>query len=92
MVTCSSNADTSPVALVPGPGVMRRPRLEVRQAVVVDLGGEAQEAAVGGGVGFGRGAGQTVFLHGTLQGVQRPVLQVGGLLHDRSVENQVWGR
>lgn len=80
------------MALVPDPGVVRRPRPEVRHAVVVDLRGEAQEAAVGAGVGGVGAAGQTVLLLGALQHVHGPVLQVGGLLHHLGVQDQVWGR
>ena len=77
---------------MPNPGMVRRPRPEVWQAVVVDLGGEAEEAAVGGGVGFVCTGGKTVLLLGTLQRVHGPVLQVGGLLHNLSIEDQVWSR
>lgn len=80
------------MALVPDPGVVRRPRPEVRHAVVVDLRGEAQEAAVGAGVCGVGAAGQTVLLLGALQHVHGPVLQVGGLLHHLGVQDQVWGR
>lgn len=36
----------SPVALVPGPGMAPHPGSEIGSAQVVDLGGEAEEAAV----------------------------------------------
>lgn len=58
----------------------------------MDLGGEAEKAAVGAGVGFVRAGGQTVFLVGTLQCIHGPVLQVGGLFYNLSIEDQVWGR
>lgn len=63
---------------------------EVGLAVVVDLGGEAQEAAVGvGRDGAGRG-GQAVLLVGALEHKHGPVLHVGGLLHHLRVQHQVW--
>lgn len=77
---------------MPDPGVVRGPRPEVRLAVVVDLGGEAEKAAVGAGVGVVSATGQTVFLLGALQNVHGSVLQVGGLLHHLGVKDQVWGR
>lgn len=77
---------------MPNPGVVCCAWPEVRLAVVVDLGGEAEKAAVGAGVGFVGAAGQTVFLVGTLQCVHGPVLQVGGLLYNLSTEDQVRGR
>ncbi len=58
----------------------------------MDLGGEAEKAAVGGGVGFVSTAGQAVLLLGTLQRVHGSVLQVGGLLHNLGTEDKVWGR
>lgn len=81
-----------PVAVVPDPGVASILGTEVGLAVVVDLGGETQQAAVArGGVGLrGRGR-ETVLLHGALQHEHGPVLQVGGLLHDLGVEDQVRG-
>lgn len=78
-----------PVAVVPDPSVLSEPRSEVRLAVVMDLGGEAEEATVRAMIsGVGR-AGQTVLLVGTLQRIHRPVLQVGGLFNDLCVQNQV---
>lgn len=91
-ILCPPLPPISPVALVPDPGVVRGPRPEVRLAVVVDLRGEAEEAAVGAGVGRVGAAGQAVLLLGTLQHVHGPVLQVGGLLHHLGVQDQVWGR
>lgn len=82
----------SPVTLMPDPGVVRGPRPEVRLAFVVDLGGEAEKAAVGAGVGVVSATGQTVFLLGALQNVHGSVLQVGGLLHHLGIKDQVWGR
>lgn len=58
----------------------------------MDLGGEAEKATVGAGVGFVSAAGQTAFLVGALQCVHGPVLQVGGLLYNLSTEDKVWGR
>ena len=82
------------MTFVPDPRLVSRARSEVGASVVVDLGGEAEEPSVGGGAGAGRAAGQTVLLVGTLQRVHGPVLQVRGLLHCLSVQNQVrsrWG-
>lgn len=80
------------MALMPDPGLVSSHRPKVRLAVVVDLGGEAEKASVGVGVGFFGAGGQTVLLLGALQRVQGSVLQVGGLLHNLSIEDQVWGR
>lgn len=77
---------------MPDPGVVRRPWPEVCLAIVVDLGGEAQKAAVGAGVGVVSTTGQTVLLLGTLQNIHGSVLQVGGLLHYLGIEDQIWGR
>jgi len=91
---CCSRVEvgSSPVTLVPDPGLVSGARPEVGAAVVVYLGGEAQQPAVGGGVGGGGAAGQTVLLLGTRQRVHGPVLQVGGLLHHLGVQHEVWGR
>lgn len=82
----------SPVALVPSPGMAPHPRSEIGSSQVVDLGGEAEEAAVAIGPlhGVGR-AGQAALLVGTVQQPQGPVLQVGCLLHQLGVHHQVWG-
>lgn len=80
------------MTFMPNPGLMSCPRPEVRLSVVVDLGGEAEEAAEGAGVGFHGGGGETVLLCGALQRIHGPVLQVGGLLYNLSVEDQVWSR
>ena len=80
-----------PVTLVPHPGVVSVLGPEVGLAVVVDLGGEAQQAADGALVGGVGRAGQAVLLVGTLQRVHGPVLQVRGLLHHLGIQNQVWG-
>lgn len=84
--------DVPPVTFMPDPGVRGRPWSEVRQSIVVDLGGEPEEAAVGAGVCFVSSAGQAALLLSTLQSVQGPVLQVRGLLHNLSAQDQVWGR
>lgn len=76
---------------MPDPGVVRRPRPKVWLTVVVDLGGEAEKATVGAGVSIVSATGQTVLLVGTLQHVHGSVLQVGGLFHYLSIEDQVWG-
>ena len=81
------------MALVPGPGLPGGPGSEVGAAQVHDAGGEAQQAAVAVGPGHagGRG-GQAVLLVGAGQQVEGPVLQVGRLLHQLGVQNQVRGR
>lgn len=79
------------MTLVPNPGVVCRPRPEVGLAVVVDLGGEAEEPSVGAGVRCVGTFGQTVLLVGTLQRVHGSVLQVGGLLHSLGTQDQVRG-
>lgn len=82
----------SPVTVVPDPGVAAVFGAEVRLPVVVDLGGEAQQAPVprsDGGVD-GR-AGQAVLLQRALQHEHGAVLQVGRLLHQLGVEHQVRG-
>lgn len=62
---------------------------EIRLAVVVDLGGEAQQAAKGVGRHLVRGGGQAVLLKGTLEHKHGAVLHVGGLLHHLGVQHQV---
>lgn len=82
----------SPVTVVPDPGVAAVFGAEVGLAVVVDLGGEAQQAPVPrGDRGVGGGAGQAVLLQRALQHEHRPVLQVRRLLHQLRVEHQVRG-
>lgn len=79
-----------PVTLVPGPAFSAGSGLEVGAAHVHDAGGEAQQAAVSvGPVHPGGGGGQAVLLVGAGQEVQRPVLQVGRLLDQLSVQDQV---
>lgn len=80
------------MAVVPHPGVASGLGAEVRLAIVVDLGGEAQQAAVGVGRDLAGGAGQTVLLIGTLQHEHRPVLHVRSLFHHLRVQDQVRGR
>lgn len=77
---------------MPDPGLVSGPRPEVWLAVVVDLRGEAEKPAVRAGVGIVCAFGQTVLFLGTLQHVHGPVLQVGGLLHNLGIQDQVWGR
>lgn len=79
------------MTLVPDPGLVVGPRPEIGLPVVLDLGGEAEEAAVGAGVGAVRAFGQALLLQRALHHVHGPVLQVGGLLHQLGVENQIWG-
>lgn len=82
----------SPVALVPGPGVAPHLGSEISSSQVVDLGGEAEEAAVAvGPVHVVGGAGEAALLVGAVQQLQRPVLQVGRLLHQLGVHHQVRG-
>ena len=82
-----------PVTLVPCPALSCGPGSEVGAAQVHDAGGEAQQAAVAvGPVHPGGRRGQAVLLVGAGQQVQRPVLQVGCLLHQLGVQDQVWGR
>lgn len=81
---------SSPVTLVPGPAFSAGSGAEVSTAQVHDARGEAQQATVSvGPVHPGGGGRQTVLLVGTGQEVQRPVLQVGRLLDELSVKDQV---
>lgn len=79
------------MTLVPDPGLVAGPWPEVGLAVVLDLGGEAEEAAVGAGVGAVCASGQALLLQSALQHVHGSVLQVGGLLNKLGIENQIWG-
>lgn len=82
-----------PVAGVPDPRVPPRLGLEVRPADVVDLGGEAEQPSMPvGPVGLGCRFGEAVLLSSAVQHVQRPVLHVDRLLHQRGVQDQVGGR
>lgn len=82
----------SPVTVVPDPGVAAVLGAKVGLPVVVDLGGEAQQAPVPRGDGGVDGrAGQAVLLERTLQHEHRAVFQVGCLLHQLGVEHQVRG-
>lgn len=81
------------MAVMPDPGVAAIFWAEVRLTIVVDLGREAQQAPVATGeVGVDSGGGEAVLLHGALQQDHGPVLQVGSLLYNLSIENQVWRR
>lgn len=81
------------MAGVPDPRVAPRLGLEVRPADVVDLGGEAEQPSMSvGPVGLGRGFGQAVLLSSAVEHVQRSVLDVHRLLHQRGVQDQVRGR
>ena len=87
-----AGGDGSPVAVMPDPGMAPVLGSEVGLAIVVDLGGEAQEPPVArGGVGLGGRGREAVLLHGALQHEHGPVLQVGALLHNLCVEDQVRG-
>lgn len=79
------------MTLMPDPGLVTRPWPEVCLSVVLDLGGETEQAAVGAGVGAVGTFGQALLLQGTLQHVHGSVLQVGGLLNNLGIENQIWG-
>lgn len=82
----------SPVALVPSPGVSPHPGSEIGSSQVVDLGGEAKEAAVAiGPLHVVSRAREAALLVGTVQQPQGSVLQVGCLLHQLGVHHQVWG-
>lgn len=80
------------MTVVPHPGVSASFGPEVGLPVVVDLGGEAQQATVGVGRRLAGGGGQTVLLVRTLQHKHGPVLHVGGLLHHLRVQHQVRSR
>lgn len=77
---------------MPHPQVLGSFGLEVGLAVVVDLRGEAQQAAVRVGRRLVRVGGQAVLLVRTLQHEHGPVLHVGGLLHHLRVQHQVGSR
>lgn len=80
----------SPVTLVPGPTLSAGFGLEVGAAEVHDARGEAQEAAVSvGPVHPGGGGGQTVLFISTGEEVERSILQVGRLLDELSIEDEV---
>lgn len=55
-----------PVTLVPGPGLVTQFGSEIWLANIVDLGGKAEQAAVGAVVVLFRSAGQAVLLEGAL--------------------------
>lgn len=81
---------------MPNPCVAAIFGAEVRLAIVMNLGGEAQKAPVAsGGVRVHSRGREAVLLHGTLQQGHGPVFQVGRLLYNLSVKNQIrcsWGR
>lgn len=82
-----------PVTGVPDPRVPPGLRLEVGPADVVDLGGEAEQAAVSvGPVGLGCRFGQAILLGSAVEHVQRTILDVNRLLDQRGVQDQVRGR
>lgn len=86
-VPIPTRAMYAPVALVPDPGVPASLGAEVGTTVVVDLGGEAEQATVPvGPVRQAGRAGEAVLLGGAVQHVQRPVLYVRRLLHQRGVQ------
>lgn len=55
-----------PVTLMPGPGVVTQFGSEIRLANIVDLGGEAEQAAGGAVVVLFGSVGQAVLLEGAL--------------------------
>lgn len=80
------------MAVMPDPRVAAILGPEVGLAIVVDLGGEAQQPPVArGGVGLGSRGREAVLLHGALQYEHGPVLQVGALLDNLRIEDQVRG-
>lgn len=80
------------MAVMPDPRVAAVLGSEVRLAIVVDLGGEAQEPPVArGGVGAGSRGREAVLLHGALKHEHGSVLQVGALLYHLCAEDQVGG-
>lgn len=80
------------MAVMPDPRVAAVLGPEVGLAIVVDLGREAKQPSVaGGGVGLGGRGRQAVLLHGALKHEHGPVLQVGALLDNLRVEDQVRG-
>lgn len=82
-----------PVTGVPDPRVPPGLRLKVGPADVVDLGGEAEQAAVSvGPVGLGCRFGQAILLGSAVEHVQRAILDVNRLLDQRGVQDQVRGR
>ncbi|TNN75270.1 hypothetical protein EYF80_014507 [Liparis tanakae] len=71
-------------------GLSRRLWSEIGATQVHNAGGEAQQAPVAvGPVHPGSRRGQTVLLVGTAQQVKGPVLQVGRLLDQLGIQNQV---
>lgn len=80
------------MAVMPDPCMAAVLGSEVRLAIVVDLGREAQKPPVArGGVGLGGRGREAVLLHGTLEHEHGPVLQVGALLDNLRIEDQVRG-
>lgn len=80
------------MTVVPHPGLPAGFGPEVGVSIVVDLGGEAQQAAVRVGRHLAGGGGQTVLLVRTLQHEHGPVFHVGGLFHHLRVQHQVRSR
>ena len=84
------SASLLPVTLVPCPALSGGLGPEVGAAHVHDAGGEAQQAAVSVGPGHSGGRGrQAVLLIGAGQQVEGAVLQVGRLLDQLSIQDQV---
>lgn len=84
------SASLLPVTLVPCPVLSGGLGPEVGAAHVHDAGGEAQQAAMSVGPGHSGGRGrQAVLLIGAGQQVEGAVLQVGRLLDQLSIQDQV---
>lgn len=80
------------MAVMPDPRMAAVLGPEVRLAVVVDLGRKAQQPPVArGGVGLGSRGREAALLHGALEYEHGPVLQVGALLDNLRIEDQVRG-
>lgn len=80
------------MALVPCPALSASPGAEVGTTQVHDAGGEAQQTAVSvGPVHPGSRGRQAVLLVGAGQQVEGAVLEVGGLLDELRVQDEVRG-
>ena len=81
------------MTLVPDPGLAGGAGAEVGPPHVVDARGESEQPAVPVGPVHASGGGrQAVLFVGAGEQVQRPILQVGRLLDQLSVDHQVGGR
>lgn len=81
------------MTLVPRPALPRRFGSEIGASQVHDARREAQQPSVAvGPVHAGGGGGQTVLLVGAAQQVERSVFQVGRLLDQLGIQNEVGSR